>query len=415
MADLGRRSTLHVAAGAAVAALSGVVVFAISARALPTAQNTAFLTYWAALFAIFAVISGVQSEVTRAVRADSLLPPDHTRATSPVVVALLVGLAAGMVVAALYPVWTVVLVGDSTLLFSVVLMALAAMSYAGHVATVGALAGHARWGAFASLTAAEALVRVILVVLAVGLGWRMIGFEIAAAGGALTWVLATILIPGIRIAWRTRVSFRPAALIGRMGNAMAAAGANALLVTGFPLLMSATTSAAEYATAAPLVVAVSMTRAPLLIPITAFQSMVIASFVQHPERARSSLLKLVSVVLVIAVIGGVVAAVLGPWLMSLVFGAGYGNSAFTLGMLVAAASFLALLVLGGAIALALDRHTVNTVGWYVALAVSVALMFAPFSLETRTILALLIGPMVGSAVHFTAILSSLRRARVAEV
>jgi len=415
MADLGRRSALHVAAGAAVAALSGVVVFAISARVLPTEQNTAFLTYWAALFAIFAVISGVQSEVTRAVRADLLLPPEHARATPPVAVALLVGVVVGLIVAALYPVWAVVFVGDSALTLSVALMALAAASYTGHVATVGALAGHARWGAFASLTATEALVRLVLVLLAAGFGWGMIGFETAAAGGALTWVLATLLLPRFRIAWRARVSIRPAALIGRMTNAMTAAGANALLVTGFPLLMSATTGAAEYATAAPLVVAVSMTRAPLLIPITAFQSMVIASFVQHPERARSSLLKLVCAVIAVAVIGGVMAGLLGPWIMSLVFGASYGNSALVLGMLVAAASFLALLVLGGAIALALDRHTVNTLGWYAALAVSIALMLTPFALETRTILALLVGPMVGSAVHFTAILGSLRPGRAAAV
>lgn len=172
--------------------------------------------------------------------------------------------------------------------------------------------------------------------------------------------------------------------------------------------MSATTAPDAYRAAAPLVIAVSMTRAPLLMPITAFQSMVIAAFVEHPERAGTALRRLVGAVAAIAAIGGLLAALVGPWLMGLVFGPDYRNTPLILGMLVVAAALLALLVLGGSIALALDAHTVNTIGWYVAVAVSVVVMLLPFDLTTRTIAALALGPLIGSAIHFGFVMRRLR-------
>lgn len=409
MSERTGRSALVVGAAAAVAALSGILFLAISARSLSTEHNTAFLTYWAALFAVFAVLSGIQNEMTRAVRADRGLQREVPRATSPLTAGLLVGAGAAIVVMLLFPLWQAVFVGIGGALVPMLLVAAAAFLYAGHVATVGTLAGLGRWNGFAGLSAGESLVRLALAAGAALLGWGFIGFEAAAAAGTATWLVVTTLLPRWRVLWGIRIQLRLGALLKRVANAMAAAGATALLVTGFPLLMSLTTDPAAYALAAPLIVAVSVTRAPLLIPVTAFQSMVIASFVAHPERARSSLLKLVGAVVAVAVVGGALAALVGPWLMRLVFGPAYGNSPLVLAMLVVAAAFLALLVLGGSVALALDAHTVNTVGWYLALAVSVAIMLSPADLATRTILALSIGPLVGSAFHFTFVLRALRR------
>ncbi|HEY9307257.1 MAG TPA: hypothetical protein VIP82_05575 [Microbacterium sp.] len=409
MSERTGRSALVVGAAAAVAALSGILFLAISARSLSTEHNTAFLTYWAALFAVFAVLSGIQNEMTRAVRADRGLEREGPRATSPLTAGLLVGAGAAIVVMLLFPLWQAVFVGIGGALVPMLLVAAAAFLYAGHVATVGTLAGLGRWNGFAGLSAGESLVRLALAAGAALLGWGFIGFEAAAAAGTATWLVVTTLLPRWRVLWGIRIQLRLGALLKRVANAMAAAGATALLVTGFPLLMSLTTDPAAYALAAPLIVAVSVTRAPLLIPVTAFQSMVIASFVAHPERARSSLLKLVGAVVAVAVVGGALAALVGPWLMRLVFGPAYGNSPLVLAMLVVAAAFLALLVLGGSVALALDAHTVNTVGWYLALAVSVAIMLSPADLATRTILALSIGPLVGSAFHFTFVLRALRR------
>jgi O-antigen/teichoic acid export membrane protein len=401
------RSALSVGAGAAIAALSGVLVLAIAARSLTTAQNSGFLTYWAALFAVFAVLSGIQNEMTRAVRADQRT--DGTRGTSPIATALLVGVGAAVIVLLLFPLWQTAFRALDDRLTPMLLIAGAALLYAGHVATVGMLAGLGRWRAFGALTAAESLVRLVATAVVALVGAGTAGFEYAAAGGTLTWLAATLLLPRGRALWRARIALSRGALVRRVLNAMASSGANALLVTGFPLLMSVTTDPDVYSRAAPLVVAVSMTRAPLLIPITAFQSMVIAAFVEHPERARSSLIRLVAAISGIAAAGGVLAALVGPWLMRLVFGPAYGNTPLVLGLLVMAASLLALLVLGGSVALALDAHTVSAFGWYAALVVSVVIMLVPAPLEVRTVLALSLGPLVGSAIHLFFITRTLRR------
>lgn len=405
MTERARGSALQVGAGAAVAALSGVVVLAIAARTLTAEQNAGFLAYWAALFAVFAVLSGIQNEVTRAVRADR----DRVGRTSPLGTGLLIGVGAALVVLLLLPVWRIAFIADGDVIAPVIMIAVAALMYAGHVASVGTLAGLGRWRGFAGLTAGEAIVRLGLTAVAALLGWGVAGFELAAAGGAVTWLAAGALLSPLRRAWAVRIDLRTAGLVRRMISAMAAAAANALLVTGFPLLMSLTTDAAVYAGAAPLVVAVSMTRAPLLMPIAAFQSMVIAAFVERPARAGAALLRLTGAVVVLAAGGGLLAALAGPWAMGLVFGPGYENTPLVLGMLVVAACFLALLVLGGSIALALDAHTVNTAGWYLALIVSVGIMLTPLGLETRTILALILGPLLGATVHLCYVFAALRR------
>lgn len=330
-------------------------------------------------------------------------------------VGLLVGVAAALVVLALYPMWRHAFAALDSVLVPVLLISGAAVFYAGHVSCIGTLAGRGKWNAFAALTGAESLVRLGLAGVAALVGWTTIGFEVAAAAGTLTWFIATPFFSGMRSLWRARIAMSRGALLRRILNAMAATGANAVLVNGFPLLMSLTTGRAEYALAAPLVVAVSMTRAPLLLPLTAFQSMVIASFVDHPERARGTLMKLVAAISAVAVVGGAAAALVGPALMRLVFGPEYGNSPLILGMLVVAASLLALLMLGGSIALALDSHSINTLGWYVALAVSVGIMLTPAGLATRTILALAVGPLIGSAVHLTFVLRELNRRKRSEV
>ena len=124
--------------------------------------------------------------------------------------------------------------------------------------------------------------------------------------------------------------------------------------------------------------------------------------------------KLAAAIGMIAVAGGIAAYFLGPWLMRFIYGANYEVGGVTLGLLVLAAACLALLMLGGAIALALDLHRWNMAGWAIAVVIAVLCMLGPWSLPVRTILGLVAGPLCGSAVHYTAIYRTLAvRARVA--
>ena len=50
-------------------------------------------------------------------------------------------------------------------------------------------------------------------------------------------------------------------------------------------------------------------------------------------------------------------------------------------------------------AIALDHHTVYLVGWIAATLAAFAVLLTPWSLEPRVVVSLLVGPVVGVAVH----------------
>ena len=68
-----------------------------------------------------------------------------------------------------------------------------------------------------------------------------------------------------------------------------------------------------------------------------------------------------------------------------------------------AAIAIALLTLTGAATVAAALHRAYAVGWVGATLASTLLLLLPTPLETRTVVALLCGPLVGIAVHLVAL------------
>ena len=97
------------------------------------------------------------------------------------------------------------------------------------------------------------------------------------------------------------------------------------------------------------------------------------------------------------------AGVFGPWLLRSEFGAEYLADGALLAWLTAAAVAIALLTLTGAATVAATQHQAYSVGWVSATVASALLLLLPVSLETRTVIALLCGPLAGIAVHLVAL------------
>jgi O-antigen/teichoic acid export membrane protein len=171
---------------------------------------------------------------------------------------------------------------------------------------------------------------------------------------------------------------------------------------GFPVLLKLT-SAELGAEGGVVILAVTLTRAPLLVPLTAMQGNLIAHFVdERSHRLRA----LVSPALIIAGIGGVgvlLAGLVGPWLLHSAFGSDYQASSALLAWLTAAAVSIALLTLTGAAAVAAALHRAYSLGWVGATVASGLLLLLPLALETRTVVGLLCGPLVGIGVHLFAL------------
>jgi hypothetical protein len=185
-------------------------------------------------------------------------------------------------------------------------------------------------------------------------------------------------------------------------HSIAAAGASAVLVMGFPVLLKAT-SGDLGATGGVVILAVTLTRAPLLVPLTAMQGNLVAHFVDQRTHRLRALVAPAVVVLSIGMLGVLAAGVFGPWLLRAGFGADYVASRALLAWLTAAAITIALLTLTGAATVAAALHRAYSLGWVSATVASTGLLLLPLTLETRTVVALLCGPLVGMAVHLAAL------------
>lgn len=383
-----------VVVAAVVNGLSGYLVLLIAARTLSPADNADFLVFWGALFALFGVLVGIAAEVTRAVHESTSVPPgpvDGGTGVLPVVARL--GLLAAALVAVSAPLWAGHLFGDRALPWSALLVA-GVVLFPVHCAIVGIAAGRGRWRTYALLVALDPLARLVLVVGAAVLALGQDGLVAASALAAAYWL---VLVPLRRpdLGWTTQVVLDQRGFVRRILGACSASAASAVLIVGFPVLVRATTPDAQFAAAAPLLLAVSLCRAPLLVPLSVYQNVVVTRVMTRGLVALRGPALLIAAGTAVGMAAG---ALIGPWALRLV-NPDYHVGRATVALLVLAAGLVCLLTLTGAGALALDRHRLYVLGWVVASLVAVAVLATPYDLTPRAVASLLIAPVVGTAVH----------------
>ena len=398
-----RGAAVSVAAGSGFSGVAALVVQLLAARWLTKADNGEFLVFWSALFACYAVLMGIQQEVVRGT-ATVVLDPGRARSrTMPV--ALGVGAVAALAGAVTWPWWhSTVLPGRGPVVAVVALVSLVA--FAGHLALQGALMGHRRWHMAAGLSAVEAGVRLVAVVAALGAAARLDVVQAAVVVSSAVW-LALLAAPAGRAAARARADVDAKVLARQVVQASVATAGTAVLVVGFPTLMRITVDAATWKTSAPLVLAIMLTRAGLLMPIQAFAGAVVSYFLD-PARPRAASLVRLSVVVAAAsvVLAGLVGLV-GPWALGLLR-SDYVLGGWLLAALTLAAGVMGLLVVFGSAALALGRHVAYAAGWLTAAAVAwvtlaVAWHLLGLGLDVASVAALVLGPAAGIVVHVVAV------------
>lgn len=403
----GARGTAGVGIASLVAAGAGYLVLLITARTLSKADNADFLTFWSLLFFLFGTLGGLQSEVTRAVHESGVAGRERAgteppRAARVLAVAGVVGLALAAVTAASAPLWAPSVLTPAPLALTC-LVVVGALAFAGHAGTAGSLAGSGHWTAFSGLVGAEATVRLVLVGVAAALGAGVVGLAAATAAAAGTWLVVTAAVPAVRAAAGRRTGAPLAAMVRPTALAMLGAASNAALVVGFTVLLRATTDDRVFDAAAPLILAIQLTRAPLLIPLGAYQGMAITYVLRHRDRGLAPLVRIAGAVVAVGVVAAGLAAAVGPWLMATLFGASYRVDGLILFELTLAAAVLALLTLTGAAAIAVRAHGAFSLGWVAATVAAAACLLLPASIETRAVLGLAVGPLVGVVVHAVAV------------
>lgn len=407
-----RGSMARVGTATAVTALCGYAVIYLAARDLAPSGFSIFGVFWGAFGLVTGAANGLLQETTREVRSTpyisdlAALPASGEPRTHPMRVAMLVGIAAAVLIAGSSPLWSGRVFVEARLL-SVALLSVGLAGFCVHATLLGMLAGTNQWTRYGALMVTDAVIRVLVAAATVALGWRLVGFLWATVAGAVAWLILLVASPATRATARLLTPGGTATFLRGAAHSITAAGASAILVMGFPVLLKLT-SAELGAQGGVIILAVTLTRAPLLVPLTAMQGNLIAHFVDERSDRIRALLAPAGIVAAIGAVGVAAAGVLGPWLLRVAFGPQYHASSALLAWLTAAAVAIAMLTLTGAAAVAAALHRAYSLGWVGATVASGLLLLLPLSLQTRTVVGLLCGPLVGIGVHLLALSRAAR-------
>lgn len=396
-----RASMTRVGAATALTALCGYAVVYLAARGLAPAGYSVFAVFWGAFGLVTGAANGLLQETTREVRSARHAASTAGGHTRPLRVAGLTGVVVAAILAGSAGLWSPRVFVEERWL-SVALLSVGLAGFCLHATLLGVLAGTDRWTQYGALMVTDAGIRVVVAVASFVSGWQLAGFLWATVAGAVAWLIMLVVSPGTRTAARLPTPGNAATFLRGAGHSITAAGASAILVMGFPVLLK--TTAGELGTEGGVIIlAVTLTRAPLLVPLNAMQGNLVAHFVdQRTHRLRGLVTPMASIA-GIGAAGVLAAGLIGPRMLRTAFGSDYYASGALLAWLTTAAVAIALLTLTGAATVAAALQRAYSLGWVVATAASTSLLLTPLDLQTRTVLGLLCGPLVGITVHVAAL------------
>lgn len=359
-----------------LAAIAGFGVTWIAARALGAESYAEFAAFWGLFFALTGSIDGLQQEVARS---------DGGKLGLLWVSSSIIGLIGGGIAWIVATPWMPILVGEENAAAAGFLLFLGILSYTFQAATLGFLGSSSQWGKYAVLVTLDSLIRLVLAFIAWVAGWKLFAFFIVTVVGALTWI---IYFPG----WGKIHHPGLSSFLRKTLSAMSGAGANSILIVGFPALAKLALGDAPQLPV--MVLGLTVIRAPIMIPLQRFHTAMIVAF----SRRRVRLIAIVIAVIILGVLEALVLWGIGPWLIPALFGAEFSPTREELLLLVLASIGTGLLTVTGAYSLAHGRHAAYSLGWLAAaLAAFFALKASPFGIPQ----ALLLASLIGMLIHLT--------------
>lgn len=400
--DEGREARGGLALILVATGIAGAAGYVIQA-AVPALAPEHYLTFtvtWSAIYLIVAAVAGVQQEVTRS----ASLAPVPARAGTSMISRFAATMSVGAVAIVLASsfLWGPPALGEQ---FAQVLPAILTATAAYTLVAVlsGVFYGARRWRAAAGMTVTDAVLRLVLVLVVIVLGLSGAAYAWATTLPFAASLLALWFVSGRRAVRHVQFDAGASDLIRNSLSTVGAALATGVMISGLPLLLGITSRGLPDAELSALILVLTLTRAPLVIPLLALQSYLVVTFRDQPHLAlRRTFLwgsGLVGLTVILALLGGLV----GPWLVEWIYGAAYALPAPIFGLIIGSAGLTALLCLTGPAALAAGRHRSYVTGWALSsTALVVGLMIVPPEVWS-TVSVIAGAPVLGAVVHLLAL------------
>jgi hypothetical protein len=384
----------------AVAGVIGYLILLSAPAMLPSpAAYVSFSVFWSTLYLGVAALSGIQQEVSRATHRTDVGPP----AVGPL--RRFTGLAA--VIVTIGAVAFALLLGNllvpQSALWLAVVLPIGLGGYVLSAALGGVLYGLKLWTAVAFTTVVDAVVRALLVLpgFSAQLSVPWLAVLVVLPFGmafALTWLVFRKQVVG-----KFSVDVDLRGLFSHSSSTVVAAAASGLMISGLPMLIGATSSRADLSMTGALILTITLTRAPIVIPVIALQSFLIAAVFKDASLSRGALMRIIA--LGAAGIGILVAAgwLMGPLVVSFVSSGRFQIHGWLVAVIVLSAGLTAAMCITGPALVAVRRHSANLAGWAIAAILTVMALTVPWPQEVRVTVALLAPVAVGLAIHSLAL------------
>lgn len=378
--------------------IAGAIGYAIQALVpgfVSRQDYVAFSVYWSAVFLIAGAISGIQQEITRATRPRTGLSGS---ARDLVLFSLCAAALFGVLTCVTSLWWGPAALGSS---FAALIapLGVAAVAYSLVAALSGTFYGARNWRAAAGMTVVDSSSRLVAIIIALALGGSVVvlGWAVAipfAVATALLWSVA-----GRRAIREVELDVGLSGLWRNSASTVGAALATGVMISGLPLVLGLTSRGMGEVDLSALILVITLTRAPLVIPLLALQGYLLVTLRDDPTRATRRTVLWGSLLLAVAAVFAGVGAFIGPWLVGILYGDRYSLPSGVYAIVIIGAGVTALLALTGASTLASGSHVRYVLGWACSsVALLVGLILAPTSIWSAAIV-IAAAPFIGVAVH----------------
>lgn len=393
--------------------IAGVASYAVTIlvpNRIGLAEYAIFAVFWSSIYLVVGALGGIQQEVTRATLP---APPGVTHRSRARRFGIIAGVFTAVAIAGTAPLWvrSVFPTEGWSLVWP---LAVGAASYVMVAVLAGSLYGVTAWVPLALMITVDAVLRLVCLSITVALTHDIV---------ALAWAIAlpfpvTLLVlwPIVRgsIVGRSQLDVGYRALSWNVARTVVAASATAVMVSGFPLLLGLTSHSEAQGLLGMFIITITLTRAPLIVVALSLQSYLVVHFRDNAGHFWRYFLRILGFVLASGAVLAAAGWLLGPAVYQLLFPNKLQPDAPFFAILVGSSVLVAALSITAPAVLARSKHLIYSAGWVAAALVTISALLLPADFASRTVLALVLGPIVGLIVHGSYLVSAcIQERRVA--